>query len=176
MLKSTKTSKPTRSKVKKSKRGRKAPRMTKGTIEWYDKFKPILDEIHGTHANIAFHKVMKKTSRLMSTLKRRSREYEVICSITLKDIRDMVLRAYGAKCKYCNQSLHLRNMVCDHKLPLTQAGPSTIKNLEMICGRCNTRKGSLSDREYLLIVNWLDKQSENIRNYVNRKLAGRNAF
>jgi len=162
--------------IKKPKGGVKAPRKAKSTLFWEEQFLPILKSMHGNHAQRIFHRVMKKSSTLRSTLKRRSKEYEVVFDISLPEIRRLLLRAYGSKCKYCRDILDVRNMVCDHMVPLSNGGESTTKNLEMICKRCNTRKGPLTTKEYQGVVQWLDTQKEWVRGYINRKLAGKDMF
>ena len=174
MRKNTKT-KNTATKLK-PKGGVKAPRKAKSTLLWEKEFLPILKRMHGNHAQRIFHRVMKKSSTLRSTLKRRSKEYEVIFNISLPEIRRLLLRAYGNQCKYCRSILDVRNMVCDHMVPLSNGGDSTPKNLEMICKRCNTRKGPLTTKEYQGVVSWLDTQKEWVRSYINRKLAGKDMF
>ena len=174
MRKNTKT-KNTASKLK-PQGGVKAPRKAKSTLLWEEEFLPILKSLHGNHAQRIFHRVMKKSSTLRSTLKRRSKEYEVVFSISLPEIRRLLLRAYGNKCKYCSNILDVRNMVCDHMVPLSNGGDSTPSNLEMICKRCNTRKGPLTTKEYQGVVVWLSTQEEWVRGYINRKLAGKDMF
>jgi 5-methylcytosine-specific restriction endonuclease McrA len=156
--------------------GVKAPRKAKSTLLWESEFLPVLKSMHGNHAQRIFHRVMKKSSTLRSTLKRRSKEYEVVFKISLPEIRRLLLRAYGNKCKYCRNVLDVRNMVCDHMVPLSNGGDSTPKNLEMICKRCNTRKGPLTTKEYQGVVLWLSTQEEWVRGYINRKLAGKDMF
>ena len=164
------------SKLKRPKRGVKSPRKAKSTLFWESKFLPILKKQHGNHAQRIFHRIMKKSSTLRSTLKRRSKEYEVIFKISLAEIRGLLLQAYGNKCKYCSAILSVSNMVCDHMVPLSNGGDSTTKNLEMICRRCNTRKGPLTTGEYVNVVKWLSTQSEWVRSYINRKLSGKEMF
>ena len=114
---------------------------------------------------------MKKTSTLKSSLKKRSKEYEVEFNISLEEIRALFLRFYGKQCRYCPNVLLVSNIVCDHMYPLSLGGDSTPKNLTIICKRCNTRKGHLTDKEYKELLNFLEKQNENMRGYVLRKLA-----
>ena len=114
---------------------------------------------------------MKKTSTLKSSLKKRSKEYEVVFDITLEQIRELFLRFYGRKCRYCPDILLVSNIVCDHMYPLSLGGDSTPENLTIICKRCNTRKGHLTDKEYISLLNFLKKKPDNMRNYVLRKLA-----
>ena len=154
----------------KPKRGRKSPNRL--TI-WEEKFSKKLKRHHGTFAKKTFHRLMKKSSTLRSTLKRRSKEYEVEFNISLEEVRDLLYRVYGKKCCYCHSKLVVSNMVCDHILPLSLGGNSTPGNLQMICGRCNTRKGPLTDRNFRKILKWLDRQNGELKRYVLRKLSSR---
>jgi 5-methylcytosine-specific restriction endonuclease McrA len=119
---------------------------------------------------------MKKSSTLRSTLKRRSKEYEVEFNISLATIRELFLSNYGSSCKYCTNILTVANMVCDHVVPLSCGGPSTLKNVEMVCRRCNTRKGPLTSIQYQVVVDWLNLQPEQVSSYIYRKLSGKEMF
>ena len=158
------------------KRVHKGPRKTKNTLIWEEKFFPILKKIHGNHASRIFHRVMKKSSSLRASLRKRSKEYEVIFKISLDEIRRLLLRAYGRKCKYCTNVLNVNNMVCDHMVPISHGGDSTIRNLEMICRRCNTRKGPMTTKEYKSVTRWLAKQKEHVASYIYRKLSSKDVF
>jgi len=146
------------------------------TMDWEKKFMPLLKQHHGTHSQGIFHRLMKKSSTLRSTLKRRSKEYEVEFNISLASIRELFLSNYGSSCKYCTNILIVSNMVCDHVVPLSCGGPSTLINVEIICRRCNTRKGPLTSNEYQKVVNWLNLQPEQISSYIFRKLSGKEMF
>ena len=165
-----------RVKKQNSARGPKAPRVTKVIKYWQDLFMPILKQKHGNHAKRIFHRLMKKSSTLRSTLKRRSKEYEVVFEISLPTIRNILLRHYSKPCIYCSNILDVSNMVCDHIIPLSSGGPSISNNLEMICKRCNTRKGPLTGREYRILIAFLDKQPKQVQDYVFRKLASKDVF
>jgi 5-methylcytosine-specific restriction endonuclease McrA len=143
---------------------------------WADKFLPKLSKHHGNRAKGVFHRLMKKSSTLRTSLKRRSREYEVLFKISLKEIRELILAAYGKKCKYCSDILKVNNMVCDHIIPLSNGGESTRNNLQMICARCNTRKGPLTHKSYNKLLAWLKRQNQNTRDYILRKLARSDVF
>ena len=123
-----------------------------------------------------FHRLMKKSCTLKSSLKRRSKEYEVLYAIELREIRNMLLDCYGEKCKYCTNRLEVSNIACDHIIPLSMGGESSPKNLQLICGRCNTRKGPLTNDDYMLLLNFLNQQDEDLRDYVLRKLAKGDEF
>ena len=155
---------------KKPRRGRRSPNRL--TI-WEKKFSRKLKKNHGTFAKKTFHRLMKKSSTLRSTLKRRSKEYEVEFNISLEEVRELLYRVYGRPCNYCGQKLVVSNMACDHILPLSLGGGSTPDNLQMICGRCNTRKGPLTDRHFRKLLKWLDRQEIDLRKYVLRKMSSR---
>ena len=143
---------------------------------WEKKFDKVLKNHHGHFAKKVFHRLMKKSATLKSSLKKRSKEYEVDFKITLEQIRALFLRYYGKKCFYCNDVLLVSNIVCDHRYPLSLGGDSTPKNLTIICSRCNTRKGNLTDKEYRSLLEFLNKQGKNMRTYVLRKLAKGDVF
>jgi len=143
---------------------------------WEDKFLPKLKKFHGNRSKGVFHRLMKKSSTLRTSLKRRSRDYEVLFDISLKEIRELILSAYGRKCKYCNDILKVNNMVCDHNSPISHGGESVKSNLQMICARCNTRKGPLTHKVYVKLLGWLKRQNKNSRDYILRKLARSDVF
>lgn len=150
--------------------GRKSPR---GLSIWEDKFRKKLHKHHKHFAKKVFHRLMKKSSTLRTTLKRRSKEYEVEFKISLTEVRELLYKSYGRKCRYCNTILLVNNMACDHIHPLSLGGNSTPKNLQMICMRCNTRKGPLTDKEFTKLLRWLNRQAVGLAKYVLRKLSSR---
>ena len=160
----------TKKRYYKPKRGRKSPNRL--TI-WEQRFSRKLKKHHGTFAKKTFHRLMKKSSTLRSTLKRRSKEYEVEFNISLEEVRQLLYRVYGRTCNYCNKKLLVNNMACDHIIPLSMGGNSTPENLQMICGRCNTRKGPLTDKNFRKLLKWLDRQEYDLRKYVLRKMSSR---
>ena len=143
---------------------------------WETKFDKVLKKHHGHFAKKVFHRLMKKSATLKSSLKKRSKEYEVEFDITLEQIRALFLRSYGKTCAYCSDVLLVSNIVCDHKYPLSLGGDSTPKNLTIICKRCNTRKGHLTDGEYRSLLKFLNSKSDNMKNYILRKLAKGDVF
>lgn len=148
----------------------------KSSLVWKNKFFPKLKTIHGNHAKKIFHRLMNKSSSLRSTLKKRSRDYEVEFEMSLTEIRNMIYDAYGKTCRYCTNRLDVTNMVCDHVQPISSGGPSIKKNLQMICKRCNTRKGPLSHNSYKKLIVWLEEQSIDTRKYILRKLASKDVM
>ena len=70
-------------------------RKSRSPKEWETKFMRKLQPTHGTHAKRMFHRLMKKSSTLKSSLKKRSKEYEVRFKISVVEIREMLDLAYN---------------------------------------------------------------------------------
>jgi len=151
-------------------RGRKSP--ARITI-WEKKFSRKLRRHHKQFAKKVFHRLMKKSSTLRSTLKRRSKEYEVEFNMSLEEVRELLYKSYGRTCNYCSSRLLVNNMACDHIMPLSLGGNSTVHNLQMICHRCNTRKGPITHKNFTKLLKWLKKQDPELEQYVLKKLASR---
>ena len=57
-----------------------------------------------------------------------------------------LVEQYGGRCGYCGEKpsrLH-----ADHRIPLSRGGSNTIENIVPACGRCNGRKGQLTEQEF----------------------------
>ena len=155
-------------KSKKTRRGQK--------VEWEKLYMKKLFPIHKNHSKKIFHRMMKKSSTLKSSLKRRSKEYEVEFKVSLTELRQLLYKSYGKPCVYCNETLVVSNMACDHIIPLSMGGGSTSKNLHIVCGRCNTRKGPLTHKDYESFLKSISKLNEDVVKYVLRKLAKSEVF
>ena len=141
------------------------------TTYWETRFEKKLKRLHNTYWKRTFLRIMKKTSNLKTSLKRRSKEYDTIFEITLEQIREIIYKYYGKDCNYCGCTLTVANIVCDHIHPLSNGGDSIPDNLQIICRRCNVRKGNLSDKYFRRILKWLARQPDEISKYVLRKLS-----
>ena len=134
-------------------------------------FEKVLEPIHKTYWQKAYKKLASKMSSLKSSLKRRSEQYEVKFDITSGDIRTLFYVTYGKGCIYCNKQLTFRTIACDHIIPLSKGGPSTTKNLQLICKTCNTRKGPLNEEDFQLLIQLIGDLPEELSAYVMKKLA-----
>ena len=136
-----------------------------------EQFEPVLRELHGNFWKKVYAKLSRKMSALKSSLKKRSQDNEVEFNITLDTLKEMFLEVYSKGCPYCKKQLTFRNIACDHIVPLNKGGPSVQDNLQLICRTCNTRKGPLDEEDFLNIINWANKQKDEVKDYVMRKLA-----
>ena len=139
----------------------------------YDKetFREVLEPHHRTYWKIAYKKLQRKMQSLKSSLKKRSEDSQVLFMIDMDEIREMFYNSYGDGCKYCNRKMTLKNMVCDHIIPLAKEGDSVIENLQLICKSCNTRKGPLDEDEFKYLMQWVEHLKDETKEYVLRKLA-----
>jgi 5-methylcytosine-specific restriction endonuclease McrA len=139
----------------------------------YDKetFREVLEPHHRTYWKIAYKKLQRKMQSLKSSLKKRSEDSQVLFIIEMDEIREMFYNNYGDGCKYCNRKMTLKNMVCDHIIPLAKDGDSVIDNLQLICKSCNTRKGPLDEDEFKYLMQWVEHLKDETKEYVLRKLA-----
>jgi len=56
-------------------------------------------------------------------------------------------------CKFCDEILQPHNVSCDHRIPIAAGGSITdLSNLQLICMKCNVRKGRLSDESYMKLI------------------------
>ena len=53
-------------------------------------------------------------------------------------------------CAGCRISFPFRNLTIDHKIPVSRGGQDNIENLQLLCGACNSLKGSGSQEELMV--------------------------
>ena len=91
--------------------------------------------------------------------------------VKIEKINSGEYKVYGKGCRYCNEPIKIQNMVCDHIMPISLGGTSTPDNLQLICNRCNRRKGPLTHRQFSKLLVFLKKQSKVMTDYILRKLS-----
>lgn len=83
---------------------------------------------------------------------------------TKEQFRGRVLVALGGhwdgfvRCPYCTGFFTMEQIGIDHALPLGRGGGVELDNLEFPCKRCNARKGEMPPREYLKLLDFLDRE------------------
>ena len=66
----------------------------------------------------------------------------------LKDWRPLLHKDQNGKCRYCGVKLREGDGHVDYGRPFSRGGKATPKNMQLLCGPCNTRKGALTDGEF----------------------------
>jgi hypothetical protein len=85
---------------------------------------------------------------------------------TLDDLRAWVLEKLGGKpdgcglCHYCNRPLTAEDFRLDHMIPPRRGGSLGLENLAFACDDDNRAKGGLTESEYNLLREMLDKMLE----------------
>lgn len=51
-------------------------------------------------------------------------------------------------CPYCLKELPVEEATRDHKIPRSRGGKTVPENIEIVCGECNSKKGSLTPEEF----------------------------
>ena len=65
-----------------------------------------------------------------------------------KAIKLELFKEQKEKCMYCGRKPGMDLMHIDHKTPFSKGGSDLKKNLQVLCGTCNTRKGDLNNRQF----------------------------
>ena len=102
-----------------------------------------------------FNQFLKKCHTTRANLRNRTIVAQATYTITIEELRELIARALYKPCYYCGDEITLDNLNVDHIIPLSHGGNTEIKNLQCICRRCNTRKGSLNAKEYSLLIQLL---------------------
>lgn len=106
----------------------------------------------------------------------RCKKQNSVCEITLDEVRNLILNAYGKPCKYCGKKILLSNLNCDHIIPMSAGGATNANNLAAICHSCNRVKGALPEKDFIELLDWLKDKPDNFRNDILRRLSGWKGF
>ena len=66
-------------------------------------------------------------------------DVKVIRKTITEELRDMIYKRDGYKCKYCGSK---DNLVIDHVIPFSKGGKTELNNLQTLCKKCNSEKGN----------------------------------
>jgi 5-methylcytosine-specific restriction endonuclease McrA len=146
-------------------------RKKKETTDWEDKFLDKIKCCHKRNLNKVVSKIMKRTASAKQGLVTRSKKYDVECNITVDELRQLVYDAYGTSCKYCGKQITINNLVFDHIIPISRSGTSNKENLQIICKTSNGMKGSLTEENFGILLEWLKTVPEELQKDIRVRLS-----
>lgn len=159
--------------INKKKRERRKMRETKKTERtlWFEKFLQKAGEVHKRNLDKFALKMLNKCDSWKNSLVSRSKKMNVECNVTIEELRHLLYENYGKRCKYCHKKLDINNLVIDHIIPVAKGGASNLDNLQIICNTSNSMKGSLDEKNFQMLLDWLDVAPEELKKDVSIRLA-----
>jgi 5-methylcytosine-specific restriction endonuclease McrA len=139
--------------------------------EWQEKFLERIKSCHKRNLNKVVNKILKRADSTKIALATRSKKHGVECNITVEELRELLYKMYGTKCKYCDKILNINTLVFDHIIPISKGGSSNIDNIQIICKTSNGMKGSLSEENCQIVLDWLETVPEEIKKDISVRLA-----
>ena len=67
---------------------------------------------------------------------------------TPKRVKELLYKDQDGRCMYCGRKFAIHYLHIDHKIPTTRHGSNRTTNKQLLCSRCNTRKGKKTDGEF----------------------------
>jgi hypothetical protein len=104
------------------------------------------------------------TASRYSGMVERLKKKKLKITFSLEQFRAFVKEQMGGvedgaiRCPYCSGWFTLSEVAVDHKIPLSRGGDPGLRNLALPCQADNSRKGSLSPDEYILLLAFLIKE------------------
>lgn len=139
---------------------------------WTNKFSKKIVTIHKQFTKSAITKILNRIDRAIYQIKSRSKKHNVEFNLSVEQLRKLTYDCYGTNCLFCDKIITISNYVYDHIIPVAKGGKSVIDNLQLLCKSCNTRKGSLDQDNFKLLLDWLDTMPLDFKNDVLTKLSG----
>lgn len=138
---------------------------------WKVKFLEAIEGTHKRNKNKVVDRIVKRTETVRSGLIQRSKKHCVECNVTVEELRQLIIDAYGKKCRYCDKIIVINNLVVDHIVPISKGGTSNIDNLQVICKTSNSMKGSLTEEHFQMLRDWLETVPEELKKDISIRLA-----
>ncbi len=144
--------------------------------KWELKFIELLKTVHKRNIAVKAKRLLKKIDAAKNSMATRSRKYNVECTITADELRNLVMLSYGKPCKFSGRILTIDNMVFDHIIPISRGGTSNIDNIQILSKFSNNMKGSLLEENFHILLDWLKTVPEDLRNDISIRLAGGKSY
>lgn len=138
---------------------------------WKQRYLEKIVICHKRNLDKVVAKLLMKSSNVRASMMNRSKKIGVKFEIDIEEIREMLYKAYGSSCKYCGRQLVLKNLVFDHIIPISHGGESTKENIQIICRVCNSIKGSLTESELQILLDWVETIPENLKKNILIRLS-----
>jgi len=74
------------------------------------------------------------------------------------------------ECVYCEEEIKIRDVSCDHVVPLSRGGAHLFSNIQVVHKRCNNLKGELLHSEVMGLLKWLDGQTQQMKDDILMRL------
>lgn len=139
--------------------------------KWKLRFIEKAGEVHKRKLPKFADRMLKRADSWKGSLVSRSKKHNVECNITLTELRQLLFDAYGTECKYCGRILNINTLVLDHTIPISKNGASNLGNLQVICKKSNSMKGSLEEEGFNLLLEWLDSIPEYLAKDISIRLS-----
>lgn len=79
---------------------------------------------------------------------------------TTSDLSD-IYNSQNGQCVYCNIRLKWLHYHIDHIVPIKRGGTNHKDNIQILCARCNVKKGAQDPKEYENAIGFLRLSPEN---------------
>lgn len=140
-------------------------------VEWETRLLEKVKLVHKRNLTTVVSRILKRIDTSKNSIVSRSKKHGVPCPVTVEELRQLVYDAYGSKCKYCDKLITIKTMAFDHIIPISKGGDSSKENLQVICKTSNTMKGSLDESNFLLVLEWLETVSDELRTDISIRLS-----
>jgi len=146
-------------------------RKKQSTLDWEEKFLKRISTVHKRNLKKVVSRILKKITTAKYSIDSRSKKYNVSSNVSIEELRELVYKAYGQKCKYCDKTITVANFVFDHIHPISKQGTSDAENLQVICKTSNVMKGSLTESNFKILLDWLNTLDDELKKDISIRLS-----
>jgi len=142
----------------------------KSYIWWRNKTQQQFKSYHVRIQKRSIEKLQKKIQNSVRALNNR-KGYAI--KWTFKKVSKLVIKALlNQECMYCLKLLKWNNFSLDHIRSVKQKGKNIEKNVHVICRQCNRRKGNMSHKAFVAILDVAQKYPRSYKDLMRRLAYG----